>query len=152
MDVGADAHWGAVPRDCAAQPVPCFGALTAALYALAAWLRQCQIATMVMASTGVYGIALCEVREERGFDVKLVDPHAVRHVPGRKTDVKDGQGLQELHTYGLLRGAVRPEDEGCVLRSSLAATAYACGNGLAYGAPHVESPRADAPQADRGSQ
>jgi hypothetical protein len=26
--------------------------------------------------------------EERGFDVKLVDPHAVRQVPGRKTDVQ----------------------------------------------------------------
>jgi len=40
-------------------------------------------------------------------------------VPGRKTDVRDGQWLQELHTYGLLRGAFRPEDEVCVLRSSL---------------------------------
>jgi transposase len=59
------------------------------------------------------------VLEERGFDVKLVDPHAVRQVPGRKTDVKDCQWLQELHTYGLLRGAFRPEDEVCVLRSYL---------------------------------
>jgi transposase len=43
----------------------------------------------------------------------------VRQVPGRKTDVKDCQWLQELHTYGLLRGAFRPEDEVCVLRSYL---------------------------------
>jgi transposase len=43
----------------------------------------------------------------------------VRHVPGRTTDVQDGQWLQELHTYGLLRGACRPEDEVCVLRRSL---------------------------------
>jgi transposase len=39
----------------------------------------------------------------------LVDPHSVRHVPGRKTDVLDCQWLQQLHTYGLLRGAFRPE-------------------------------------------
>jgi transposase len=71
--VGADAHWVAVPKDCAAQPVQCFGAFTADLYALATWLRQCQMETMVMESTGVYGIALFEVLEERGFDVKLVD-------------------------------------------------------------------------------
>ena len=109
----------AVPKDRAEQPVRCFGAFTADLYALVAWLRQCQIETVVMESTGVSWMALFEVLEERGFDVKLVDPHAVRQVPGRKTDVKDCQWLQELHTYGLLRGAFRPEDEICVLRSYL---------------------------------
>jgi transposase len=108
-----------VPADRDAQPVQRFGAFTADLYALAAWLRQCQIDTVVMESTGVYWIALFEVLEERGFDVKLVDAHQARQVPGRKTDVKDCQWLQELHTYGLLRGAFRPEDEVCVLRSYL---------------------------------
>jgi transposase len=119
MDVGADAHWVAVPHDRDAQPVQRFGAFTADLYALAEWLRQCQIDTVVMESTGVYGIALFTVLEARGFDVKLVDPHVVRQVPGRKTDVQDCQWLQELHTYGFLRGAFRPEDQSCVLRSSL---------------------------------
>jgi len=117
--VGADAHWVAVPPDRDERPVQCFGAFTADLYALAAWLRQCQIETVVMESTGVYWMALFEVLEARGFDVKLVDAHTVRQVPGRKTDVKDCQWLQELHTYGLLRGAFRPEDEVCVLRSYL---------------------------------
>jgi transposase len=97
IDVGAEAHWVAVPPDRVEQPVQRFGAFTADLYALAEWLRQCQIETVVMESTGVYWIALFEVLEERGFDVKLVDPHAVRQVPGRKTDVKDCQWLQELH-------------------------------------------------------
>jgi len=73
----------------------------------------------VLESTGVYWIGLFEVLEERGFDVRLVDAHDARQVPGRKTDVKDGQWLQELHTYGFLRSAFRPEDEGWVLRSSL---------------------------------
>src|SRR5215471_10979443 len=119
IDVGADAHWVAVPKDRDEQPVRCFGAFTADLYALAAWLRQCQIETVVMESTGVSWIALFEVLEERGFDVKLVEAHSARQVPGRKTDVKDGQWLHELHTSGLLRGAFRPEDEVGVWRSSL---------------------------------
>src|SRR5215813_13404823 len=119
IDVGADCHWVAVPPDRDEQPVQRFGAFTADLYVLAEWLRQCQIETVVLESTGVYWIALFEVLEERGFDVKLVDAHYARQVPGRKTDVKDCQWLQELHTYGLLRGAFRPEDEVCVLRSSL---------------------------------
>ena len=117
--MGADAHWVAVPRDRAAHPVQCFGACTADLSALAEWLRQCQSETGVLESTGVYGIALFEVLEARGCDVTLVDPHAVRQVPGRKTDVQDCQWLQELHTAGLLRGVFRPEDEVCVVRSSL---------------------------------
>jgi transposase len=119
IDVGSESHWVAVPSDRDEQPVQEFGAFTVDLYALAEWLRQCQIDTVVMESTGVYWIPLFEVLEERGFDVKLVDPHSVRQVPGRKTDIQDCQWLQELHTYGLLRGAFRPEDEVCVLRSYL---------------------------------
>jgi transposase len=108
-----------VPADRDAQPVQRFGALTAALSAVAAWRRQCQIDTVVMESTGVYWMALFEGLEERGFDVRLVDAHQARQVPWRKTDVKDCQWLQELHTSGLRRGAFRPEDEVCVWRSSL---------------------------------
>jgi transposase len=119
IDIGAEHHWVAVPADRDEQPVQRFGAFTADLYALAEWLRQCQIDTVVMESTGVYWIPLFEVLEERGFDVQLVDPHYVRQVPGRKTDIEDCQWLQELHTYGLLRGAFRPEDQICVLRSYL---------------------------------
>lgn len=119
IDVGAAHHWVAIPSDREAEPVQRFGACTADLSALAAWLRQCQIDTVVMEAMGVYWMPLFAVLEERGFEVKLVDPHAVRQVPGRKTDVQDGQGLQELHTYGLLRGAFRPDDQVCVLRSSL---------------------------------
>jgi transposase len=119
IDVGADAHWVAVPPDRDEEPVRRFGAFTADLYALAAWLRQCQIETVVQESTGVYWITLFEVLEERGFDVKLVDAHHARQVPGRKTDVRGCQWLQEIHTSGLLQGAFRPEDEVCVLRSSL---------------------------------
>jgi transposase len=38
-------------------------------------------------------------------------------LPGRKTDVLDCQWLQQLHSYGLLSGSFRPEDDICVLRS-----------------------------------
>ena len=119
IDVGATEHWVAVPEDRDEEPVRRLGAFTADLYVLAAWLRQCQMETVVMESTGVSWMALCEVLAERGFDVKLVDAHDARQVPGRKTDVKDCQWLQELHTSGLLHGAFRPEDHVCVLRSYL---------------------------------
>jgi transposase len=109
----------AVPADRDAQPVRRFGTFTADLYAIAQWLEQCGIQTVVMESTGIYWIPLFEVLETQGFEVRLVDAHHIKQVPGRKTDVHDCQWLQELHSYGLLRGAFRPEDEVCVLRSYL---------------------------------
>lgn len=119
IDVGAEAHFVAVPpsRDPDGQDVREFGAFTADLYALADWLAQCGIDTVAMESTGVYWIPLFEVLEERGFEVKLVNPRHVKNVPGRKTDVLDCQWLQQLHTYGLLQGAFRPDDQICILRS-----------------------------------
>ena len=57
--------------------------------------------------------------EERGFEVMLVDPRRIKNVSGRKTDVLDCQWLQQLHTYGLLSGAFRPEAEIRRLRSYL---------------------------------
>ncbi len=70
-----------------------------------------------MESTGVYWIPLFGVLEERGFEVMLVDPRRIKNVPGRKTDVRDCQWLQQLHTYGLLSGAFRPDGEVRRLRS-----------------------------------
>jgi transposase len=116
---GAACHWVAVPPERDAHPVQRCGALTAALSALAAWLRQCQSETGVLESTGVSWIALFAGLEECGCDVKRVDAHDARQVPGRKTDVEDGQWLQELHTSGFLHGAFRPDEQVCVLRSSL---------------------------------
>ena len=119
IDVGATSHFVAVPADRAEQPVQEFEAFTADLYRLAHWLTECGVQTVVMESTGVYWIPLFEVLEERGFQVMLVDPRRIRNVPGRKTDVVDCQWLQQLHTYGLLSGAFRPEAEIRRLRSYL---------------------------------
>ena len=73
----------------------------------------------VMESTGVYWIPLFGVLEGRGFEVMLVDPRRIKNVPGRKTDVRDCQWQQQLHTYGLLSGAFRPDGEIRRLRSYL---------------------------------
>ena len=121
IDIGAAEHWAAVPpgRNTEGQDVRRFGAFTGELCALADWLKQCGIQTVAMESTGVYWIPLYELLVERGFEVLLVDARQAKNVPGRKTDVLDCQWLQELHTYGLLRGAFRPVDQVCILRSYL---------------------------------
>ena len=98
IDVGATSHFVAVPADRAEQPVREFEAFTADLYRLADWLSECGVETVVMESTGVYWIPLFGVLEERGLEVMLVDPRRIKNVPGRKTDVRDCQWLQQLHT------------------------------------------------------
>ena len=134
IDVGATSHYVAVPADRAEQPVQEFEAFTADLYRLADWLGECGVETVVMESTGVYWIPLFGVLEERGFQVILVDPRRIKNVPGRKTDVRDCQWLQQLHTYGLLSGAFRPDGEVRRLRSYLRQRAML----VEYASHHVQ--------------
>ncbi|MFB2772021.1 IS110 family transposase [Pelatocladus sp. BLCC-F211] len=117
IDIGADRHWVSVPIGRDSENVRSFACFTADLYAMADWLHQCGVTTVAMESTGVYWLPVYEVLESSGLEVKLVNAHYVKTVPGRKTDVLDCQWLQQLHTYGLLAGSFRPEDQICVLRS-----------------------------------
>src|SRR5215470_7170055 len=120
IDIGAEAHFVAVPPSDDPQPVRSFGVYTADLEALADWLATCGMTTVALESTGVYWIPLFALLETRGFAVLLVDPQQVQKIRGRpKSDVHDCQWIQRLHTFGLLAGAFRPDDQICVLRSYL---------------------------------
>ena len=69
-------------------------------------------------STGIYWITLYEILEERGFQVRVVNARHVKNVPGRtKTDVLDCQWIQKLHSFGLLSGSFRPDQQIRTLRS-----------------------------------
>lgn len=132
IDVHSREHWVCVPVGSVGKSPPAeragnippnvrsFGACTADLERLADWLLDCKITTVAMESTGVYWIPLFELLERRGFAVILVDPRQTRQVSGRpKSDVRDCQWIQRLHSYGLLSGSFRPDDATCVLRSYL---------------------------------
>ena len=117
IDVGAREIYVAVAGDRDPEPVRCFSTFTEELQAIAAWLKQCGVASVAMESTGVYWIPLYEVLEEAGLRVCLVNSRHVKHVPGRKSDVSDCQWLQYLHSVGLLRSSFRPEAAICALRA-----------------------------------
>src|SRR5271157_227635 len=117
IDIGAQVHYAAVPEDRAEVSVRSFGTYTAQLEELVQWFKDCGIKTVAMESTGVYWIPLYQKLEEAGFEVLLVDARQAKHVPGRKSDVQDCRWLQQLHSYGLLRAAFRPEDSVCRLRT-----------------------------------
>jgi len=134
LDIGSEEIWACVPADRDPQPVRPFGTFTPDLYALADWLAACRIETVAMESTGVYWIPVYEILEARGFRAHLVNAHHLKHVPGRKSDVKDCQWIQHLHSCGLLTGSFRPEAELCALRALLRHRAML----LDYRAAHIQ--------------
>jgi len=117
IDIGSKSHFVAVPEGVDQNPVREFSTFTGDLEELTRWLISCGVTTIAMESTGVYWIPVFEILESHGLEVKLVNARHVKNVPGRKSDVLDCQWLQQLHTYGLLRGAFRPVDQVCTLRA-----------------------------------
>lgn len=117
IDIGSASHYVAVPPDRDDEPVREFASFTSDLLRLADWLAACGVDTVAMESTGVYWIPLFELLSTRGFTVPLVNARHVKNVSGRKSDVLDCQWLQQLMSYGLLRGAFRPDEQVCVLRA-----------------------------------
>ena len=117
IDVGSEAHVVAVPGDRDAQPVRTFGVFTADLRTLADWLKQCGVTTVVLESTGVYWMSLCDFLEGQGFEVLVVDPRSLARNLKKKTDVSDAAWLQELHAFGMLKSCFRPDQEVRGLRT-----------------------------------
>jgi len=117
IDLGANEIWVAVPADREQKPVRQFGAFTRDLMAIVQWLVQLGVRSVAMESTGVYWIPLYQLLEEAGLKVCLVNARHVKNVPGRKSDVRDCQWLQYLHSVGLLLGSFRPAQAICASRS-----------------------------------
>jgi transposase len=117
IDIGSKEIYVALPPDREAPRVRAFGSVTAELNALCTWLHDNRVTTVAMESTGVYWIPLCHILENAGIEVFLVNARAVKHVPGRKSDVQDCQWLQQLHSVGLMRASFRPAQEIDAIRT-----------------------------------
>ncbi len=93
-----------------------FGTMTGELVALKDWLLAEGVTHLAMESTGVYWKPLYNVLEETTIDVKLVNAHSIKALPGRKTDVKDAEWIADLLQHGLLQGSYVPDREQRELR------------------------------------
>lgn len=116
IDAGSSQHWVSVPEDRSDEPVRAFGTFTEDLFRLADWLVACKVTTVAIEASGVYWIPLFEVLEARGLQPKLVDSRSIGR-RNKKTDVLDCQWLRQLHTYGLLSPAFRPDAQMLVVRA-----------------------------------
>ena len=100
IDVGSRSHFMAIGQG--AEDVREFGVYNEDLRELAGWLKENQVTTVAMESTGTYWQSLFVVLEEAGFEVYLCSGKFTKNIKGRKTDVQDCQWIQKLHSLGLL--------------------------------------------------
>src|SRR5262245_58350901 len=137
IDVGSRSHWVCVGFAAAADTglVREFPAHTPGLKDLVAFLREHQVQTVAMESTGIYWVPLYELLQSEGFEVLLVDPSYSHQLRGRpKTDRRDCQWIYRLHSVGLLAAAFRPDEQTCQLRAYLRQRA----NLVRQGSRHVQ--------------
>jgi transposase len=95
-----------------------FGATTPELEKMAEWLKERNVESVAMESTGVYWIPPHEILERHGLEVVLVNTRELARVPGRKkTDRVDCKWIQRLHSCGLPTGSFLPSEQVCMLRT-----------------------------------
>jgi transposase len=84
-----------------------FDTMTPDLLKLHDWLCEWELTHVSMESTGDYWKPVFNILED-SFEVWLVNAQHVKHVSGRKTDVKDSEWLAELMLHGLLKPSFIP--------------------------------------------
>lgn len=117
IDIGSQFHVVAIPPSLDEMPVRTFRSFTRDIHQMAQWLKEKNVSSIAMESTGIYWIPAFEILESYGFEVLLVNARDAKNVPGRKTDVNDAQWIQQLHEYGLLRASFRPREHLASLRA-----------------------------------
>ena len=113
IDIGAKKVFTSIEG----QPVVSHFTFTEDFYKLRDYLVSHQVESIAMEATGVYWVILYDILSEAGIDVWLVDGRQTQQVPGRKTDVKDCQWIQELHSYGMLNRCLVVNEDIKELRS-----------------------------------
>ena len=85
-----------------------FGTMTADLRALSDWLASEDVTHVAMESTGVFWKPVWYLLEGN-FELLLANAQHIKAVPGRKTDVKDCEGIADLLRHGLLTASFVPD-------------------------------------------
>jgi transposase len=115
IDIGSRSHWVSVGQE--ESDIREFGVYNEDLFSLAKWLKEKQIKSVAMESTGTYWQNLYSVLIAKGFQVVLCNGKFTKNIKGKKTDVKDCAWIQKLHTLGLLSGSFLPEGQTEELRT-----------------------------------
>lgn len=115
IDIGSRSHWVAVGQH--AQDVKEFGVYTEDHEAMCKWLHEKQVEHIAMESTGTYWQTLYSALILSGFEVILVNGKQTKNIRGKKTDIKDCQWIQKLHSIGLLSSSFLPDSTTEIIRT-----------------------------------
>jgi len=115
IDVGSRSHYVAIGQQ--DEDVKEFGVYNEDLIALSQWLLDNEVKTVAMESTGTYWQSLFTTLQSVGLEVILCNGKFTKNIKGKKTDVKDCQWIQKLHTLGLLSGSFLPDEATEQLRT-----------------------------------
>lgn len=115
IDVGSRSHWVAVGQH--EQDIREFGVFNEDLFSMADWLKERNVKTIAMESTGTYWQNLYAVLIAKGFHVILCNGKFTKNIKGKKSDVMDCQWIQKLHTLGLLSSSFLPDGKTEQLRT-----------------------------------
>lgn len=96
-----------------------FQTTTADLLALGEWLDGHEVNHVVMEATGVYWKPVWHILDDGERELVLANAAHVKNLPGRKSDVKDGDWLSDLEAHGLIRGSFVPDRPTQELRGLL---------------------------------
>lgn len=107
IDVGSKSHYVAIGQE--AGQVKEFNVYTSGHQEMVAYLKEHQIQSIAMESTGSYWQSLFMMLQGNGFEVLLVPGSQIQNLRG-KTDVMDCQWIQKLHSLGLLRSCYLPSE------------------------------------------
>lgn len=107
IDVGSKSHFVAIGQN--KEDVKEFGVYTEDLHKICKHLVEAGRTTVAIESTGSYWQPLFVLLQQYNLDPILVNGKFTKNVKGHKTDVKDSQWIQKLHTMGMLEGSFIPD-------------------------------------------
>jgi transposase len=116
IDIGSKQFFVGIDTEDGNGEVKNFETYTEGCNELLLHLQQKGIKKVAMEATGSYWKILYTILTNASIEVTVVNGRHVKHVPGRKTDVKDCIWIKELHSHGLLRGSFIPGSEVETLR------------------------------------
>jgi len=107
IDVGSRSHYVAIGQR--NKDVREFGVYAEDLKTLCSWLKENDITSAALESTGTYWQNLyVELINSSGIEVVLTSGRFTKSMNRKKTDVRDCQWIQKLHSLGLLHQAFFP--------------------------------------------
>lgn len=115
IDIGSRSHFVAIGQQLS--DVREFGVYAEDLTSICLWLKEKQITSVAMESTGSYWQNLYVELSKYGFEVVLANGKFTKNAKGKKTDVKDSRWIQKLHALGLLTSSFLPDETTEQLRT-----------------------------------